>query len=237
MTNQEKERYYFERFCRVYNLPEGQVQYGDKPDIIIEGQQKIGIEVTNLYLKDGKLLDSEQSQSVIRAHVIREAQKKFLEQGEKPFEISFSFNSEKPIEAERKRILISELVKLATQVTDLPEGEVARSVYQEIPELSLVYVNPMLPNPEWRIIRASTVQAMSLQRLMDVVKTKEKKAKQYTPCDCFWLLVVVDFINPAQDQEIRIDNIKLQSSVFEKIIIYKTALEHVVEITNEGATS
>jgi hypothetical protein len=78
---------------------------------------------------------------------------------------------------------------------------------------------------------------MSIQRLMDVLKTKEKKAEHYLPCDDYWLLVVVDFINPAQDQEIRIDNIKLQSRVFEKIIIYKTAFEHMVEITNERITS
>ncbi|MCX5830007.1 MAG: hypothetical protein NTV58_18720 [Deltaproteobacteria bacterium] len=93
MTNQEKERYYFERFRRVYPLPEGQVKHGDKPDVIIEGQRKIGIEVTNLYLKDGKLPDSEQNQSKIREHVIQEAQRKFVEQGGNPFEISFSFNS------------------------------------------------------------------------------------------------------------------------------------------------
>jgi hypothetical protein len=78
---------------------------------------------------------------------------------------------------------------------------------------------------------------MSLERLTDVLRSKEKKAKYYTPCDDYWLLVVVDFINPAQDQEIRIDNIKLQSGVFEKIIIYKTAFKHLLEITSERIAS
>lgn len=230
MTTQEKERYYFEHFCRIYPIPKGQVKYGDKPDVIIEGQRKIGIEVTNLYVKDGKLPDSEQSQSKIREHVVQEARQKFVEQGGKPFEISFSFRSEQPIKS--KRILIPKLVKLAKQIEAFPEGEVSRSAYPDIPELSLVYVNRMLPDPMWRIIRTSTIQTMSLQRLADVLKIKEKKAEQYSLCDGYWLLVVVDFINPAQDQEIRIDNIKIQSSVFERIIIYKTAFEHLVEITN-----
>lgn len=72
---------------------------------------------------------------------------------------------------------------------------------------------------------------------MDVLRVKEKRSEQYIPCDAYWLLVVVDFINSAQDQEIRVDNIKLQSNVFEKIIIYKTAFEHLVEVTTERIAS
>lgn len=207
------------------------MRYGDKPDVIIEGKRKIGIEVTSLYLKDGNLLASEQRQSKIREHAIQEARRKFLEQGGKPFEISFLFHSERPIK--RNKMLIPKLVKLAKHVEAFPEGEVSMNEYSDIPELNLVYINRILPDPKWRIIRASNIQAMSLQRLIDVLKTKEKKAEQYSHCDSYWLLVVVDFINPAQDQEIRIDNIKLQSSVFERIIIYKTALEHLVEVTTE----
>jgi hypothetical protein len=46
----------------------------------------------------------------------------------------------------------------------------------------------------------------------------------------YWLLVVVDFINPAQDQEIQIDGFdKIQTEVFEKIIAYKTLFGHVLE--------
>ena len=235
-SNQEIERYYFDLFRRVYPLPEGEVKHGDKPDVIIEGKRKIGIEVTNLFLQDGELPGSEQSQSRIREHVMQEAQRKFLDQGGKPFEISFSFNVEQPIQ--KKARLIVKLVELAKRVEAFEEGEVSRSVYQDIPELNFVYVNPSLYlDPKWRAFQVFTGQIMSLQRLTDVLRTKEKKVVQYAPCDGYWLLVVVDFINSAQDQEIRIDNIKLQSNVFEKVIIYKTAFEHLVEVTTERIKS
>jgi len=44
------------------------------------------------------------------------------------------------------------------------------------------------------------------------------------------LLVVVDFMDPAQDQEIRVDSLAgLTSQVFEKIIVYKTCFGQMVE--------
>ena len=231
-SNQEIERYYFDLFRRVYRLPKGEVKYGDKPDVIIEGKRKIGIEVTNLFLQNGELLASEQNQKRIREYVMHEAQQKFVEQDGKPFEISFSFNSEQPIR--RKAKLTAKLVELAKRVEAFKAGEVSRSVYQDIPELCFVYVNPILyPDPKWRAYQVYTGQIMSLQRLTDVLRIKEKKAMQYAPCDGYWLLVIVDFIDSAQDQEIRIDNIKLHSKVFEKVIIYKTAFEHLVEVTTE----
>ena len=231
-SNQEIERYYFDLFRRIYRLPKGEVKYGDKPDVIIEGKRKIGIEVTNLFLQNGELLASEQNQKRIREYVMHEAQRKFVEQGGKPFEISFSFNSEQPIQ--RKAKLTAKLVELAKRVEAFKAGEVSRSVYQDIPELCFVYVNPILyPDPKWRAYQVYTGQIMSLQRLTDVLRIKEKKAMRYAPCDGYWLLVIVDFIDSAQDQEIRIDNIKLHSKVFEKVIIYKTAFEHLVEVTTE----
>ena len=231
-SNQEIERYYFDLFRRIYRLPKGEVKYGDKPDVIIEGKRKIGIEVTNLFLQNGELLASEQNQKRIREYVMHEAQRKFVEQGGKPFEISFSFNSEQPIQ--RKAKLTAKLVELAKRVEAFKAGEVSRSVYQDIPELCFVYVNPILyPDPKWRAYQVYTGQIMSLQRLTDVLRIKEKKAMRYAPCDGYWLLVIVDFIYSAQDQEIRIDNIKLHSKVFEKVIIYKTAFEHLVEVTTE----
>jgi hypothetical protein len=55
-SNQEIERYYFDLFRSVYPLPEGQIKYGDKPDVIIEGQRKIGIEVTNLFFAEWRTI-------------------------------------------------------------------------------------------------------------------------------------------------------------------------------------
>ncbi len=57
-----------------------------------------------------------------------------------------------------------------------------------------------------------------------------KRSRRNTRCDKYWLVVVVDFIDRAQDQEIRIDGFeKIDSTVFEKVIVYKTLFPHVLE--------
>jgi len=37
--------------------------------------------------------------------------------------------------------------------------------------------------------------------LTDIVRDKEVRARKYKKCDAYWLLVIVDSVNPAQDQE------------------------------------
>ena len=55
----------------------------------------------------------------------------------------------------------------------------------------------------------------------------------YCKCDAYWLLVVVDFIDPAQEQEIRVDDLgNVRSEIFEKIIIYRTGFNHILDITS-----
>ena len=74
------------------------------------------------------------------------------------------------------------------------------------------------------------VPVMSRERLLDIVRSKERRANKYEKCDAYWLLVVVDFMDFAQDQEIRIDGFdKIQTDVFEKVIVYKTLFGHVLE--------
>ncbi len=65
-TNQEIERYYFEMFREDYTLPSGTIIYRDRPDVIVEGESRIGVEITNCFLKNGSLPESEQVQSKCR---------------------------------------------------------------------------------------------------------------------------------------------------------------------------
>ena len=71
---------------------------------------------------------------------------------------------------------------------------------------------------------------MSRDMLIEIVRDKETLSRKYKECDAYWLLVVVDFTNRAQDQEIQIGCFeKIQSEIFEKIIVYKTLFGHVLE--------
>ncbi|MGO9273758.1 MAG: hypothetical protein ACLQOO_26555 [Terriglobia bacterium] len=72
---------------------------------------------------------------------------------------------------------------------------------------------------------------MSTARLTEIIKKKEAKARHYTSCAAYWLLVVVDFIDRAQEQEIRLDGgVDSVSDVFQSIIVYKPYFEHILEI-------
>jgi hypothetical protein len=69
-----------------------------------------------------------------------------------------------------------------------------------------------------------------LERLLEIVRDKKHRFKKYEKCDSYWLLVVVDFMNRAQDQEIQVDNFKkVETDTFERVIVYKTLFGHVLE--------
>lgn len=226
-SNQEIERHYFELFSRIYPLPDGQVKYGDKPDVIIDGQRRVGIEVTNFFLERGELPESEQKQRRIRKNVLKKAQRLYMDGGGK-YEISFSFNKDQPIQQGQK--LIPKIVEVIRRIEASRTGGIAKCFLEDIQEVSFIYINQNLYiDPKWQNIQDYTDQRMSVPRLLEIVCEKENKAKNYSKCDAYWLLVVVDPMDSAQDQEIQIEGVELKSDVFEKIIVYKPVFEHVLE--------
>jgi hypothetical protein len=93
-----------------------------------------------------------------------------------------------------------------------------------------VYLNAQeYPDAKWRIIGSYGMGLMSQEDLEGIVRDKEARSAQYGKRDTYWLLVVVDPMDAAQEQEIRIDALHIASAVFEKIIVYKPGFEHIVE--------
>jgi hypothetical protein len=227
--NQEIERYYFEMFRKDYQLPPGTITYKDAPDVILKGVRKIGFEITNFFLEDGALSRSEQSQEKFRAKVVSSAQQSYQAENGKKFEISFGFDKANPIQNQKS--LISMIVDLAKRIEGNQTGQIQKEVFRAIPELSFVYLNTrMYADARWKVVQVHNLPIMSRDRLVEIIRSKERRADQYENCDAYWLLVVVDFINSAQDQEIRVDGFKkIQTGVFEKVIVYKTVFGHVIE--------
>lgn len=228
-SNQEIERYYFDMFRRGYQLPEGTIVHGDKPDVILEGKRKIGIEITNFFLENGAYLESEQVQQRAREATVSKAQQVYRANGGKRIELSFSFDKAVPIRDQAK--LANRIATLAKNVGALKTGSIRKDVFKDIPELSFVYLNAKeYEDPQWRVVQCYSGQLMSVEKLRAIVKDKEAQSKDYQHCDAYWLLVVVDFIDRAQDQEIQVDNVeKINSTVFEEVIVYKTHFGHMLE--------
>jgi hypothetical protein len=69
-TKQQRiERYYFDMFRKAYPLPSGVICHDDKPDVIVNGSQKLGIEITNFFVAGGASPDSEQVQCVCQRNL------------------------------------------------------------------------------------------------------------------------------------------------------------------------
>jgi hypothetical protein len=76
----------------------------------------------------------------------------------------------------------------------------------------------------------SSLDLMSAEGLEEIVREKESKAAEYVPCDAYWLLIIIDWRDNAQDQEISAQDVKIASDVFERIIVYKPVFEDIAEV-------
>jgi len=281
MTKQERERYYFEMFQETYQLPAGNVEYRDRPDVIITGAQTLGIEITNFYVSEGGNPSSEQVQRNHREAVVSRAQSSYTRNGGTNVGITFSFDKDRPIR--NVDAVAAKIEALAHKVNRWDNGQIQRDHYKDIPELDFVYLyarelqysdepDPMFPNgqPEsskgfsafadyrnrrdahavregvykplpfigkWKVGQLHSFGLICTQRLTEIIREKEEKATDYAPCDAYWLLVVVDFVDAAQEQEIRIDNPGLKSDIFERIVVYKPYFEQFLEILPHPASA
>ena len=83
------------------------------------------------------------------------------------------------------------------------------------------------------VTQAYSIPMLDKERLIEIIREKEKKAKEYKSCDEYWLLIVIDFINFAQDQIISNNMLpKIESTTFQKIFVFKTGYDQVFELTS-----
>lgn len=230
-SNQAVERHYFEQFRSHCQVPIGEIEYTDKPDVIIRGPRTIGIEIANLYLTEGADPASEQVQRVRRARTLERAQSLYLSTGGKRIELSVDFRPEHPIREVES--LAQSLADLAGRIDNLPSGQINPSVYKHVPELRFVYRNAKeYVDAAWRPIQCYSVPALALEGLHGIVRDKAKKAQGYQSCDAYWLLLVVDFMDPAQDQDLQgpVDAEPIKSP-FERVLLYKPQFAQVVQVS------
>jgi hypothetical protein len=75
-SKQEIQRHYFEQFREASGL-DAIPEYGDQPDVVLHLDRKIGVEITNFYLRPGHDKASVQRQRELRRDVVEEAQKRY----------------------------------------------------------------------------------------------------------------------------------------------------------------
>ena len=230
-TNRDIERHYFEQFSAAYELPNGTAEYADRPDVLLRGKRTIGIEMTRFYLQPGGSPDSEQKQRPRREAVVSDAHQLHRGVGGKNFELTITFNPDRPITLARKKILPRELAALAASIGTVNSGPIDVELLEGMPEVCSIYLNSKeYDDAKWSVCQVYSLDLMSAEGLQRIVREKESKAAEYLPCDAYWLLIIVDWRDNAQDQEISVESVKIASDVFERIIIYKPGFEDIVEV-------
>jgi hypothetical protein len=160
---------------------------------------------------------SEQRQRQRLDHVVLEAQRLYRAAGGRGIELTIQFNAAEPITAANRRSLPKRLAELATQIETRSSCPVAAARFAAMPEIASIWLNSLeWPDALWRNGQVYQLEEMSVSRLQAIVGEKESKASDYAVCDAYWLLICVEWMDRAQDQEIRIEGLKLASNIFEK---------------------
>jgi len=224
------ERYYFELFATHYDMPAGAVVFTDKPDVIVRGERTIGIEIANLYIASGADPASEQVQCARRLQVLARAQSLHHTSGGRHIELSVDFDPKHPIRDIEP--IARQLAAIATKVDHSPIGQVNPTLFAQVPELRFVYHNGKeYPEAKWRSVQCHSVPSLSLGRLRELISDKTKKLSAYQPCDAYWLLLVVDFMDSAQNQTLHWPpGEALSSSSFERVLLYKPQFAEVLQV-------
>jgi hypothetical protein len=229
LSARDIEHYYFEQFRAHTELPEGRIVYGDKPDVQIHGTPRIGVEIARLYITDGADPSSEQVQAAQRAKVLAQAQGIYRKRGGRAIEMHVDFNPACPIlEIES---VADQLAAYALAVESRP-GRVHGGGRESDTPFRFVYHNGVVyPDARWRSTQVYTVPSLDTSRLEEVVSRKTLKAADYSLCEVYWLLLVVDFFDRAQDQELSLPpGYRLRNTAFERVVVYKPQFAQVLEV-------
>jgi hypothetical protein len=229
ITARDIERYYFEQLRRDFAIPAGDVIYADRPDVRIQGQRTIGVEVARLYIVDGADPASEQVQRARREQVLMEAQEIHRQRGGRRIELHVDFNPNRPIlditrAAKNLAAVAFEVQDRSQTVLWNPpaEADLFRYAYHNGEEYA---------DSKWRNAQSFSVPTLDVERLLAVVAEKAAKVSKYDRCDEYWLLLVVDFMDSAQDQELALPaGFRLPPSVFSKVLTYKPQFRQVLEV-------
>lgn len=178
-TNRAIERHYFDQFKAHFPLPPGELEYGDKPDVIIQGERRIGVEIANLYLADGRDPTSEQTQRHFREAVLKHAQALYLAAGGKTIELTVSFDPTHPIA--NKKSVASALAVAAKSIEKLPVGPVDRIYLDQIPEVWFIYHNPTeYPDAVCVPLRFTQYRVC---RFLELPRSSTKNTRSFLPTD------------------------------------------------------
>ena len=226
--NQKTEKEYFDLFRKNYELPLGTIEFSDKPDVVIldENNQRIlGVEIANLYKSDGDGQKSEQKQRLNKLKVIASAEKIYRARGGRSIQLFIGFCPQNPIRPKRIERIAEDLASHVLKISTLSEAYYCHDPLDLTPEISFIsHDGTESPRPMWDLCESYSTPFLNVPRVKEMVERKAKKAQKYAPCAANWLLLIVDFWDPAQDQLMHWPaEESVEQTPFDRILIFHTA--------------
>jgi hypothetical protein len=186
----------FRRLCD--DFPSGEIIEDETPDFIIYGDCKLGIEIRQVFLDDGKKRTSLQGVEAARDRIVAEAIK--LASGtDLPFAmVAFFPNWTVEIRRERESSIAQRLVK-AVRDRMPPVGESTTLRYRiggpqpiEFDEI-LVHRGSLATKHDWQWLKADSVEENAIELLNKAIGEKAVLMDRILEkCDACWLLIVAN---------------------------------------------
>lgn len=241
-VKEKMEMDYFNRFMKVFShVPKGHIEKSEEPDVKIydeTGRCVLGVEITNLYLKHGSDRTSEQQQVVFREQLIFAAQEMYEKRGLPKYQLLFDFDPDFPVfwyrSDAKNQSLVKRLIDCIEDFLIVVKPEKGyRKPFDSFPELSFLHVFRKPENEKmlWEIQQSYDIPRLHPEIITRAIHEKTRRLEHYQDCDQYWLLIVIDSWEPAQDQDIpRSFSMSVEQTPFEKIFVYKIFTGEVLEI-------
>ena len=166
-----------------------------------------------------------------RKNVLEIAQKNFLKGNINTYEFNFNFDSNYPIHNVTRATS-----KLSDGIEKFLKEEINKQKVSEIftldacPEILNIHSNfKKYHDPKWNLVQVYDVPNIDISNLSFLISQKKEKLNNYKVCDEQWLLIIIEFWDPAQDQHFSLKGGEFIASPFDKIIIFKPATLDLIE--------
>ena len=179
---------------------------------------------------DGAVEASEQVQPNRRESVIKLAEANYKLKSNLNHEFYISFNSMAPLIDIKSTA--TKLVNFIISIEKTLGNFFTNNAFNISPEIYSIYrSSKQYPDAKWQTSQVFNGKNLQVARVREIVQQKNDKVSGYMHCDNYWLLLIVDFMDSAQDQEIEwpTDEAPIECK-FEKVIIYKPQFKRYSDI-------
>jgi hypothetical protein len=232
--NNAEEKYWFEKFKESFkDFPDGHIIHRDKPDFIIQLDNKtIGVELTQIF-KDNTVDSSlnEKRKESLRSMVGNTLCDKV--QSLIPCGVCLDINwSKKDFSKGDIDKITDACVKQIKQLQYPTENYVSFDIVnngqlpEEIIDISIMNFHH-LDKPYFVNSNSGVISRVTTEHLKVVLDKKEKAVKNYTNCSEFWLLIIEGSF--LSDSFNKVD-VQLSTTTFSKVLINRMAEKQVVQL-------